>query len=373
MGSDLEVLSKIAQEIEAVLRNVKGTASVVAERVTGGNYLDFEINREAAARYGLSIGDVQDVIMTAVGGMNVGYSVEGLERYPINVRYSRELRDNIPALKRVLIPTPTGAHIPLSQVAEFIIHKGPPAIKSENARRTAWLYVDLRNIDVGSYVKQARKIVSEQVSLPAGYNIVWSGQYEYMEKANERLAMVIPITLLIILLLLYFNFKNMTESLIIMLSLPFAMVGGIWLMFFAGYNFSVAVAVGFIALAGISAETGVIMLLYINNAYKAAKEKGMMKTIEDLRGAVIHGAVERVRPKLMTVCTTIAGLLPIMWGMGTGSQVMKRIAAPMVGGLISSTILTLVVIPLIYFMIKEKELNKISEESGTNLIDNKVS
>jgi len=358
MGPQLSVLSDLGQQIEAILREVPGTSSVIAERVTGGNYLDFEIKREAAARYGLTVGDIQDVIMAAVGGMNVTTTVEGLERYPINVRYSRELRDNIPALKRVLISTKSGAQIPLAQVADFKIHKGPPAIKSENARRTAWLYVDLRNIDVGSYVEEAREIVTENIEFPAGYSIVWSGQYEYMQRANERLALVIPITLIIILLLLYFNFKNMAESLIIMLSLPFALVGGIWLMLFSGYNFSVAVAVGFIALAGIAAETGVVMLLYIDNAFKDWKQKGNMNSVADLRDAVIHGAVERVRPKLMTVSTTIAGLLPIMWGMGTGSQVMKRIAAPMVGGLVSSTILTLIVIPVIYFMWKERDLKK---------------
>ncbi|KAA3608833.1 MAG: efflux RND transporter permease subunit [Calditrichaeota bacterium] len=358
MGPDLQVLSDLGQQIEAILKDVPGTSSVIAERVTGGNYLDFDINREAAARYGLTVGDIQDVIMTAVGGMNVTTTVEGLERYPVNVRYSRELRDNIPALKRVLIAAKNGVQIPLGQVADFEIHKGPPGIKSENARRTAWLYVDLRNIDVGSYVDEARKIVTENIDFPAGYSIVWSGQYEYMQRANERLTLVIPITLIIILLLLYFNFKNMTESLIIMLSLPFALVGGIWLMLFAGYNFSVAVAVGFIALAGIAAETGVVMLLYIDNAFKDWKNRGKMNSISDLREAVIHGAVERVRPKLMTVSTTIAGLLPIMWGMGTGSQVMKRIAAPMVGGLVSSTILTLIVIPVIYFMWKEREFKK---------------
>jgi Cu(I)/Ag(I) efflux system membrane protein CusA/SilA len=362
MGPDLTVLSELGQKIEAVLKTVVGTGSVIAERVTGGNYLDFKINREAAARYGLTVGDVQDVIMTAIGGMNVTTTVEGLERYPVNVRYSRELRDNIPALKRVLIPTPGGAQIPLGQVADLEIHKGPPAIKSENARRTAWLYVDLHNIDVGSYVEEAKRVINDHINFPVGYSIVWSGQYEYMQEANERLSLVIPITLLIIFLLLYLNFKNVTESLIIMLSLPFALVGGIWLMLFAGYNLSVAVAVGFIALAGIAAETGVVMLLYIDNAYKESKTKGLMNGIKDLRQAVIHGAVERVRPKMMTVCTTIAGLLPIMWGSGTGSEIMKRIATPMVGGLISSTFLTLIVIPIIYYMWKEREFIKMETE-----------
>jgi Cu(I)/Ag(I) efflux system membrane protein CusA/SilA len=350
MGPDLQTLSDLGEEIEAVIRQVPGTASVISERVTGGNYIDFVIDREAAARYGLSVGDVQDVIMSAIGGMNVTTTVEGLERYPVNVRYSRELRDNLSALKRVLIPAPSGAEIPLGQVADLQIKKGPAAIKSENARRTAWLYLDLREIDVGTYVKMARQVVDRTVEFPAGYSIVWSGQYEYMQRAQERLRLVVPITLIIIFLLLYFNFKNVTESLIIMLSLPFALVGGIWLMWLSGYNMSVAVGVGFIALAGVAAETGVVMLLYIDNAFKDRMRSGKMNSKEDLRSAVMYGAVERVRPKLMTVTTTIAGLLPIMWGHGTGSQVMKRIAAPMVGGLITSTILTLVVIPAIYYL-----------------------
>ena len=362
MGPDLQTLSDLGEKIEAVVRTVPGAASVISERVTGGNYLDFEIDREAAARYGLTVGDVQDVIMSAIGGMNVTTTVEGLERYPINVRYSRELRDNLPALKRVLIPTPTGAYIPLRQVARFEIRKGPAGIKSENARRTAWLYVDLRNIDVGTFVKEAKRVVDDQVDFPPGYSIVWSGQYEYMERANQRLRMVVPVTLVIIFLLLFFNFKNITESLIIMLSLPFALVGGIWLMWLSGYNMSIAVAVGFIALAGVAAETGVVMLLYIDNAFKDRLLHGQMNTRADLHAAVVHGAVERVRPKLMTVTTTITGLLPIMWGHGTGSQVMKRIAAPMVGGLITSTILTLIVIPAIYYLWKSRKMKEDESE-----------
>jgi len=366
MGPDLQTLSDLGERIEAVVREIPGTASVISERVTGGNYIDFVIDREAAARYGLTVGDVQDVIMSAIGGMNVTTTVEGLERYPVNVRYSRELRDNLPALKRVLIPTPSGAEIPLGQVAELEIKKGPAGIKSENARRTAWLYVDLRNIDVGSYVKMAKQVVDTTVEFPPGYSIVWSGQYEYMQRAQKRLQMVVPITLLIIFLLLYFNFKNIGESLIIMLSLPFALVGGIWLMWLSGYNMSVAVGVGFIALAGLAAETGVVMLLYIDNAYKDRLRHGRMKTLLDLHGAIVHGAVERVRPKLMTVSTTIMGLLPIMWGHGTGSQVMKRIAAPMVGGLITSTVLTLIVIPAIYYLWRGRGLKGMdSEEENT--------
>jgi Cu(I)/Ag(I) efflux system membrane protein CusA/SilA len=364
MGPDLQTLSDLGEEIEAVIRQVPGTASVISERVTGGNYIDFVIDREAAARYGLSVGDVQDVIMSAIGGMNVTTTVEGLERYPVNVRYSRELRDNLTALKRVLIPTPSGAEIPLGQVADLQIKKGPAAIKSENARRTAWLYVDLRDIDVGTYVNMARQVVDSTVEFPAGYSIVWSGQYEYMQRAQERLRLVVPITLIIIFLLLYFNFKNISESLIIMLSLPFALVGGIWLMWLSGYNMSVAVGVGFIALAGVAAETGVVMLLYIDNAFKDRMRSGKMNSKEDLKSAVMYGAVERVRPKLMTVTTTIVGLLPIMWGHGTGSQVMKRIAAPMVGGLITSTILTLIVIPAIYYLWRGRRFKEKEEGNG---------
>lgn len=358
MGPDLQTLNDLGAEIEAVVRTIPGTASVISERVTGGNYVDFVIDREAAARYGLTVGDVQDIIMSAIGGMNVTTTVEGLERYPVNVRYSRELRDNLPALRQVLIPTPSGAEIPLGQVADIQVKKGPAGIKSENARRTAWLYVDLRDIDVGSYVKMAKRVVDTTVEFPTGYSIVWSGQYEYMQRAEERLKLVVPITLMIIFLLLYFNFKNIGESLIIMLSLPFALVGGIWLMWLSGYNMSVAVGVGFIALSGLAAETGVVMLLYIDNAYKDKLLHGNMRTRKDLQDAIVHGAVERVRPKLMTVSTTIMGLLPIMWGHGTGSQVMKRIAAPMVGGLITSTLLTLVVIPAIYYVWRGRKISK---------------
>jgi len=358
MGANLDTLSELGQRIEAVVRRIPGTLSVYSERVTGGNYFDFKINREEAARYGLTVGDVQDVIMSAIGGMNVTYTVEGLERYPVNVRYSRELRDNLPALKRVLIPTPMGAQIPISQVADISIHKGPAAIKSENARRTAWIYVDLKNIDVGTYVKNAKQIVYDEVKLPAGYSIVWSGQYEYMERAARRLSFVVPLTIIIIFLLLYFHFKNLTESFIVMLSLPFALVGGVWLMFFSGYNMSVAVAVGFIALAGLAAETGVVMLVYLDEAFARFKAEGRMNSWSDLKQAISEGAVERVRPKLMTVATTLIGLLPVMIGSATGSQVMKRIAAPMVGGLISSTILTLIIIPAIYALWKRFSLRK---------------
>jgi len=358
MGDDLAVLSDLAQEIALILNEVPGTLSVFPEKTMGGNYLDFKIDRFEAARYGLTVGDVQDVITSAVGGMNVTYTVEGLERYPVNVRYSRELRDDLSDLNRLLIPTPTGAQIPIGQVAKIVIQKGPPGIKSENARRTAWVYVDLKGIDVGTYVKNAKQIVDEQFSLPNGYSMVWSGQYEYMERAQQRLQIVIPGTLAIIFLLLYLNFGNIKESLIVMLSLPFALVGGIWLMYLLDYNFSVAVGIGFIALAGVASETGVIMLIYLDQAYDRRWKEGKMNSLHDLYDAIIEGAVGRVRPKMMTVTAIMAGLLPIMWGTGTGSEVMQRIAAPMVGGMVTSTVLTLLVIPIIYFMAKSGEIKR---------------
>ena len=350
-GEDLTVLQQIGEQIEDVIRRQAGTLSVYAERVVGGNYLDFDIDREAVARYGLTVGDVQDVIMSALGGMNITSTVEGRERYPINLRYGRELRDNLPALKRVLISTPTGTQIPIGQIADLRLRKGPPAIKSENARLNAWVYVDIRGIDVGTYVEAARKAVAHEVELPAGYSLTWSGQYEYMQRAQQRLRLVVPVTLAVIFLLLYLNFRSVTESLIIMLSLPFALVGGIWLLAGLDYNMSIAVGVGFIALAGVAAETGVIMLLYLDQAWNEARSKcsaeGRPLRRADLYAAVGAGAVDRVRPKVMTVTATMAGLLPIMWGTGTGSEVMHRIAAPMVGGLVSSTLLTLLVIPAI--------------------------
>jgi Cu(I)/Ag(I) efflux system membrane protein CusA/SilA len=349
MGEDLQVLSDLGEKVEAVIREVPGTLSAYSERVTGGNFLDYRIKREAAARYGLTVGDVQDIIMTAVGGMNVTQTVEGLERYPVNLRYGSELRDTPEKLRRILVPTPSGAQVPITQVADIRIVKGPPAIKSENARNNAWIYVDIRGIDVGTYVKMAQQAVQEKIKLPPGYSLVWSGQYEYMVRAQKRLMIVVPLTLIIIFLLLYFNFKNITESLIVMLSVPFALTGGLWLMYLLGYNMSVAVGVGFIALAGVAAETGVIMLVYLDVSYQKFKARyGEKFNRELLNEAIEEGSALRVRPIMMTVITTTAGLMPILWGHGTGSQVMKRIAAPMVGGLVSATILTLIVVPVIY-------------------------
>ncbi|MBC8417101.1 MAG: efflux RND transporter permease subunit, partial [Desulfobacterales bacterium] len=358
MGPDLQVLTDLGAKIEAVVGRIPGTLSAYSERITGGNYLDFKIRRDQIARYGLTVGDVQDTIVTAIGGENITYTVEGLERYPVNLRYSRELRDNIDLLKGVLVTAPTGAHIPLGQLVYISMRKGPASIKTENSRPTAWIYVDLKGVDVGTYVEKAKRIVSREVKLPIGYTIIWSGQYEYMEKARKTLNLIVPLTLVIILVLLYMHFHNFSEAFIVMASLPFALVGGVWLLYLLGYNLSVAVVVGFIALAGLAAETGVVMLVYLDQAFERRSQAGTIKSEEGLRDAILEGTVERVRPKLMTVSTTLIGLLPIMWGAGTGSQVMKRIAAPMVGGLISSTVLTLVIIPAVYALWKGWGLRK---------------
>jgi Cu(I)/Ag(I) efflux system membrane protein CusA/SilA len=357
MGADLQVLSDVGEKIEAALREVPGTLSVYSERVTGGNFLDYHIKRREAARYGLTVGDVQDIIMSAVGGMNVTQTVEGLERYPVNLRYGSELRDSPEKLKRILVPTPSGAQIPITQLADIGIIKGPPAIKSENARNNAWIYVDISGIDVGTYVKKAQQVIKEKIKMPSGYSLVWSGQYEYMERARKRLMIVVPLTLIIIFLLLYFNFKNITECLIVMLSVPFSLTGGLWLIYILGYNMSVAVGVGFIALAGVAAETGVVMLIYLDISYREFKAKyGDKFSRGHLKAAIEEGAALRVRPKMMTVVAIMAGLMPIMWSHGTGSQVMKRIAAPMVGGMVSATILTLIVVPAIYGLWKGHKL-----------------
>ncbi len=352
-GDDLRVLEKLAVEVEGVVKKVPGTLSAIAERVMGGNYIDFEIDRHAVARHGLTVGDVQDVIETAVGGMNITQTVEGRYRFPVNVRYPRELRDDPEKLGRVIIHTPRGEQIPINQLATIEIKNGPPGIKSENALLQAIVYVDLqKGQDVGGYVARAKKAVEKSVALPPGYYVSWSGQYEYMIEVNRRLRIVVPITLLIIFLLLYFNFGRITETLIVMLSLPFALVGGIWYMYFLNYNMSVASGVGFIALAGLAAETGVVMLLFLNIAYKNELARGGALTRKRLYDAIIEGAVMRVRPKLMTVMTTIMGLMPIMWMTGAGARPMKRMAAPMIGGLVSSLLLTLIVIPAVYAIVQ---------------------
>lgn len=357
-GPDLSVLEQLGKDIEAIIKGIPGTLSVYAERVVGGNYLDFKIDREEASRYGLTVGDVQDVILSAMGGMNITQTVEGLERYPVNLRYGRELRDNLPALRRVLVPTPSGAQVPIEQLADLQILKGPPAIKSENSRLNAWVYVDLKGIDVGTYVENARDVLAQSLELPPGYSLTWSGQYEYMERAQKRLQIVVPITIGIVFLLLYLNFGNIVEALIVMLTLPFAAVGGIWLMYLLDYEMSVAVSVGFIALVGVTAEIGVVMLTYLNHAYRDAQEDGGVRSEADLNEAIYAGAALRVRPIMMTVAAIIGGLLPIMWGHGAGSQVMQRIAAPMVGGMVSTTVLTLLVLPTIFSLWKQRSIGR---------------
>jgi Cu(I)/Ag(I) efflux system membrane protein CusA/SilA len=360
-GKDLDEMEKLARQIETVVKAVPGTTSAFAERITGGFYLNIEPDREQLARYGLAVGDLLDVVGIALGGEMVTTTVEGRERYGVTVRYPRELRGDPQQIAReVLIPTMDGAMIPLGQLAKVVVAKGAPGIRTENALLSAYIYVDIRDRDIGGYVADAKKAVAEQVKFPPGYYVTWSGQFEYMERAIEKMKIVIPVTLFSIFLLLYLNFRRVTETLIVMLSVPFALVGGVWLMWWLGYNLSVAVAVGFIALAGVAAETGVIMLIYLDHAWEAVKLRcrnaGREPTADDLYAAVMEGAVERVRPKMMTVVAIMAGLLPILWGTGTGSEVMSRIAAPMVGGMISSTVLTLAVIPALYALVKQWRL-----------------
>ena len=358
LGDDLDTLVKLGEQVEAVVSKVPGTLSAYSERVTGGNYFDYDIRREEAARYGLTVGDVQDVIMSAMGGMNVTTTVEGLERYPVNVRYPEELRDNPESMRRILVPTPGGAQVPLGQLADISIHKGPSNIKSENARRTVWIYVDIRGIDLGTYVKNAQEAVRKSVKLPVGYSLLWSGQFEYMERAGKRLMIVIPLTLLIVFLIIYMNTKSLAKTTIVLLAVPFSLVGAFWFIYLLGFNLSVAVWVGIIALAGLDAETGVVMLLYLDVAYENMKRKKLMNTMGDLKEAIVDGAVKRIRPKIMTASVIIAGLIPIMWSTGTGSDVMKRIAAPMVGGVVTSVIMELLVYPVIYEFLKQKGLDR---------------
>jgi Cu(I)/Ag(I) efflux system membrane protein CusA/SilA len=356
-GTDLAEIEQIARQIERVVRTVPGTSSAYAERVIGGYYLNIAANRDALARYGLMVGDVQEAVSTALGGAPVTTTVEGRERYTVNIRYPRDLRSNPRSIASdVLIALPNGGTVPLGEVAAVTLDRGPTTIRTENGQLVAYVFVDIRDRDLGSYVAEAQRAVAASVQLPPGYYVTWSGQFEYLERAEARLKVVVPVTLLIIFLLLYLNFRTLTATLIVMLSLPFSLVGGVWLLWWLGFNLSVAVAVGFIALAGVAAETGVVMLIYLDQALREVQAKcaaeGRPITREDLRQAIMVGAVERVRPKMMTVVAIMAGLLPIMWSSGTGSEVMQRIAVPMIGGMISSTILTLVVIPAVYGLIK---------------------
>jgi Cu(I)/Ag(I) efflux system membrane protein CusA/SilA len=351
-GPDLAVLNRLGTEAEAIFKRIPETVSAFAQRTTGGYYLDFDIKRQEAARYGLTVGDVQDVILTALGGMNLTYTVEGLERYPVNLRYFQDFRENLPALRRVLIPTPRGAQIPIDQVADLKIHQGPPMIYSENARRASLVFVDIRDIDVGSYIEKAQGLIADQLKMPPGYSYFWSGQFEYMEAARKRLDVIIPITLAIIFFILYINTQSITKVLIVLLAVPFSLVGAIWLLYLLGYHMSVPVIVGIIALAGLDAETGVVMLLYLDLAYDRHAAEGRLRNFQDTEDAVIEGAVNRLRPKFMTVMAILVGLAPLMWGSGTGSEAMKRIAAPMVGGVITSFLLSLFIYPAIYLLWK---------------------
>jgi Cu(I)/Ag(I) efflux system membrane protein CusA/SilA len=347
-GSSLEEIEKIGKNIEVTLKDVPGTRSVYAERTAGGYFIDFDLKREALARYGLSVDDVEMVIMAAIGGENITTTIEGRERYSVNVRYGRELRDDIEKLKRVLVPAMNGAQIPLEQLADIKLTLGPAMIRDENGMLSGYVYVDMAGRDIGSFVADAKKAVREKVKLPSGYSLTWSGQYEYMQRVKDRLKIFVPLTIFIIFILYFFTFQSVTETVIVMLSVPFALIGGIWYLFLLKYNMSIAVWVGLIALAGVAAETGSIMIVYLDEAYARRKREGKMNSLADLYDAVMEGAVQRLRPKLMTVGANIFGLMPVMLSIGTGADVMKRIAAPLIGGLTSSTILTLVVLPAIY-------------------------
>jgi Cu(I)/Ag(I) efflux system membrane protein CusA/SilA len=363
IGTDLVEIDRLAKQIEQVLKAVPGTSSAYAERGIGGYYLDITPDRAALARYGIMVQDVQDVIGTALGGQTVTTTVEGRQRFGVNMRYPRDLRGDTQSIIRdVLVPMPGGGAVPLGEVATVAPSRGPTSIRTENGQLAVYIYVDVRDRDIGSYVADAQAAVKASIAFPPGAYVMWSGSYEYLERATARLKIVVPVTLTIIFLLLYLNFRSLTETLIVMLSLPFALVGGLWLMWWLGFNLSVAVVVGFIALAGVAAETGVVMLIYLNQALdevRARREaEGRALTREDLYDAIMEGAVERVRPKMMTVVAIMAGLLPIMWSTGTGSEIMQRIAVPMIGGMISSTLLTLIVIPAIYALVKGAMLER---------------
>jgi Cu(I)/Ag(I) efflux system membrane protein CusA/SilA len=357
MGTDLAEMERLARQIEAVIRAVPGTSSAYAERVIGGYYLNIDPDRAQLARYSLMVGDVQGMIAMALGAEPVTTTVEGRERYSISIRYPRDYRSDPQAIAtQVLIPTPDGSTVPLGQIAKVNLAQGPASIRTENSQLAAYIFVDLRDRDLGGYVADAQKAVASQVKFPPGYYVTWSGQFEYLERAKARLQIVVPITVLVIFLLLYLNFRRVTETLIVMLSVPFALAGGFWLMWWLSFNLSVAVVVGFIALAGVAAETGVVMLIYLDNALKELQAEraaeGCTFSQADLYEAIMTGAVDRVRPKMMTVAAIMAGLLPIMWSHGTGAEVMQRIAVPMIGGMVSSTLLTLIVIPAVYATVK---------------------
>lgn len=367
LGPDLAEIEKIGLEIEGLVQGISGTRSAYAERVTGGYYLDFHINREEAARYGLTVEDVEDVIESAIGGKNITQTVEGRERYPVNVRYLRELRGDPESLRRVLMGTPTGTQIPMAQLARITMATGPPMIRDENGSLAGIVFVDVAGRDLGGYVEEVQRLIRERVTLPPNYSLVWGGQFQYLERAKARLKVVVPVTILLIFVLLYLNFKSVTKSFIVLLSVPFAAVGAVVFLNLLHYHLSVAVWVGIIALAGVAAETGVIMIIFLDEAYDRRQREGRLHSTADLREAIIEGAVQRVRPKMMTASAIIIGLLPIMWSHGTGADVMKRIAAPMIGGMVSSTILTLIVIPVLYMLWRGRSLLAQSQSPPTRV------
>jgi Cu(I)/Ag(I) efflux system membrane protein CusA/SilA len=351
-GADLNEIEKLGTRLEQIIKPLPGTRSVFAERVSGGYFVDFNLKREQLARYGLSVQDAEEIIMSAIGGENITTVINGTERYGVNVRYARDYRDDLEKLQRVLVPTMSGAQIPLAQLADISVSLGPSMIRDENGMLAGYVYVDIAGIDIGSYVTQAKKAVAGQLQLPAGYALQWSGQFENMLRVKERLKIVLPLTILIIFILLYINTKSIVKTLIVMLAVPFSLIGAIWFLYILGYNISIAVWVGMIALMGLDAETGVFMLLFLDLSYNEMAAQGRLKTFADLKEAVVHGAVKRIRPKIMTVMAMFMGLIPIMWSMGTGADMMKRIAAPMIGGIITSFLLELLVYPPLYAMWK---------------------
>ena len=354
-GKNVQQIEQVAQQIEQVVRKVPGVTSALSERLAGGRYVDIDIDRQRAARYGVSVKELQSLVETVIGGQNIGETIEGRERYPINLRYPREIRDSLQKLRDLPVVTASGGQVALSELADIKVTEGPPMLKSENARLSDWVYVDLRGRDLKSAVTDMQQAVAQQVKLPEGVSLSWSGQFEYLERATAKLKIVLPVTLTIIFVLLYVTFSTVRDAALIMATLPFSLIGGVWLLYGLGYNFSVAAAVGFIALAGVAAEFGVIMVLYLNQAVKKHQRPGIPMTANEMSAAIHEGAVLRVRPKAMTVATIMAGLLPIMWGGGTGSEVMQRIAAPMIGGMVSAPLLSMLVIPAVYMLLHKKD------------------
>jgi len=364
LGGDLGEIQRVGEELEKLMKGVPGTRSVFAERAAGGYFVDFTPRREGLARYGLSIDDLQAVIMSAIGGETISTTIEGRERYSINLRYPRDLRENLDQLERVLVPTMGGAQIPMAELADVTVSSGPSMIRDENGMLAGYVFVDITGRDIGSYVDEAKKVVARDLKLPTGYSLIWSGQYENMIRVRERLKIVVPITIFLIFLLLYMNTKSAFKASIVMLAVPFSVVGAVWLMYLLGYNISIAAWVGMIALMGLDAETGVFMLLFLDLSYHEAEKSGRLRNMPELHDAIIHGAVKRIRPKLMTVAAATMGLLPIMWSTGSGADVMKRVAAPMVGGLFTSFLMELLVYPAIYLLWRKRALGIVTSEEG---------